>query len=204
MQGRELTKDEKLPTKRQLTTLARRKHIVQSAAACFVERGFHQTSMRDIAEQAEVSLGNLYNHFESKTELIAEIAGLEADDLKRMHHLLEEDAAAPEVIDAFIIAYFEYVSRPENAVLTAEITAEAMRSPQIVESFSENRKHTIDAVTNVIGADAFSFPEQRMEMAEILLDLVESAASRVAFESKSVKASTLLDIRSIVGRLLST
>lgn len=204
MQGRELTKDEKLPTKRQLTTLARRKHIVQSAAACFVERGFHQTSMRDIAKQAEVSLGNLYNHFESKTELIAEIAGLEANDLKRMHHLLEEDAAAPEVIDAFIIAYFEYVSRPENAVLTAEITAEAMRSPQIVESFSENRKHTIDAVTNVIGADAFSFPEQRMEMAEILLDLVESAASRVAFESKSVKASTLLDIRSIVGRLLST
>ncbi|MDC5518787.1 TetR/AcrR family transcriptional regulator, partial [Acinetobacter baumannii] len=50
----------------------RRALIVQAALQCFVERGFHCTSMRDIAQAASVSLGNLYNHFDGKEALIAE------------------------------------------------------------------------------------------------------------------------------------
>lgn len=204
MQGGPLEKDEKTPTKRQMATLKRRKHIVEAAAACFIEHGFHQSSIRDIAKRAEISLGNLYNHFESKTELIAEIAGLEADDLTRIQDILAQDGSGAEILDAFVVAYFDYVSRPENAVLTAEITAEAMRSPQIVETFSQNRKRTIDAVINVLGADAISFPERKGEMAEMLLDLIESAAGRVAFGTTYTKASTLSDLRSVIRRLLTS
>ncbi|HDO1150981.1 TPA: helix-turn-helix transcriptional regulator, partial [Aeromonas salmonicida] len=40
----------------------RRELIIQAALGCFIERGFHQTGMRDIAAAAGVSLGNLYNH----------------------------------------------------------------------------------------------------------------------------------------------
>lgn len=195
--------DEKTPSNRQMATLKRRKRIVEAAAICFIEQGFHQTSIRDIAKRAGISLGNLYNHFESKTDLIAEIASLEADEMVQILDVLDQEGPSLEVIDAFTVAYFDYVSRPENAVLAAEITAEAMRSPQIVGGFSENSSRRIDSITKVLGADAFSFPERKEEMARMLLDLIESSAGRVAFEKKKVKASTLADLRSVVRRLLT-
>lgn len=189
-------------TKRQLATLERRKHIVETAALCFIEQGFHQTSIRDIAKHAGISLGNLYNHFASKTDLIAEIASLEAEELITIRSILGDDGSALKIIDAFVVAYFEYVSCPENAVLAAEITAEAMRSPQIVAGFSDNRNTITAALKTVLGSTSISIPETLDEMALVLLDLVESAASRVAFETENIKAATLTGLRSIVQRVL--
>lgn len=48
-------------------TIARKKtSIAKAAKELFIKQGFHATSMRDIARQAKVSLGNLYNYFETK------------------------------------------------------------------------------------------------------------------------------------------
>ena len=44
----------------------RRETIVNAAIGCFIDKGFHTTSMRDIAQAASVSLGNLYNYFPGK------------------------------------------------------------------------------------------------------------------------------------------
>ena len=48
----------------------RKIEIVHAAVTCFLERGYHQTGVRDIAKQAEVSLGNLYIHFKGKEALL--------------------------------------------------------------------------------------------------------------------------------------
>jgi AcrR family transcriptional regulator len=47
--------------------IEKRKEIIEDAAReLFIKQGFHRTSMRDIAGGAEVSLGNLYNYYETK------------------------------------------------------------------------------------------------------------------------------------------
>ncbi len=51
----------------------RRQMIVETAAGLFIEKGFHQTGMRDIAGKAGISLSNLYNHFKGKNETSAEL-----------------------------------------------------------------------------------------------------------------------------------
>lgn len=43
--------------------------IVEAAHELFVQQGYHGTSMRQIARQAGVALGGLYNHFASKEEV---------------------------------------------------------------------------------------------------------------------------------------
>lgn len=43
--------------------------IEEAAFALFLERGFHATSMRQIAERAGLALGSIYNHFASKDEI---------------------------------------------------------------------------------------------------------------------------------------
>lgn len=50
-----------------------RQQIIQAAARLFVGQGYHGTSMRQIAEEAEVALGGIYNHFPSKQEIFVAI-----------------------------------------------------------------------------------------------------------------------------------
>ena len=43
-----------------------REQIIEAAHDLFIRQGYHGTSMRQIASQAEIALGGLYNHFSSK------------------------------------------------------------------------------------------------------------------------------------------
>lgn len=43
--------------------------IVEAAHSLFLENGYHGTSMRQIAEEAEIALGGIYNHFSGKEDI---------------------------------------------------------------------------------------------------------------------------------------
>jgi len=49
---------------------ARREQIVQAALGCFVEKGFHRTSMADIIAASGLSAGAIYLQFESKQDIM--------------------------------------------------------------------------------------------------------------------------------------
>lgn len=54
--------------------IERRKEKIEDAAReLFIKQGFHATSMRDIAKGAGVSLGNLYNYYETKDSIFESI-----------------------------------------------------------------------------------------------------------------------------------
>jgi AcrR family transcriptional regulator len=56
-------------TKGEVTRLA----VEDAALELFMEQGYHATSMRQIAEQADLALGGIYNHFASKEEIFEAI-----------------------------------------------------------------------------------------------------------------------------------
>lgn len=43
--------------------------IERAALRLFIRQGFHGTSVRDIADEAKVSLGNIYNYYKTKEDL---------------------------------------------------------------------------------------------------------------------------------------
>ncbi len=186
-----MTKGQMPETKRQAATAERRRHIVLSAAACFIEQGFHQTSVRDIAKKANISLGNLYNHFDSKAALIAEIASLEAAELEGIEGDLENTAAPDKAIERFTGSYFDYMAQPENAVLAFEIGAEAFRNPEIARGYVQNRKRLAAKLKNLLRAGAdhglFALGDAPGELADLLLDLIEGAALRTAFDNRGAQ-----------------
>jgi AcrR family transcriptional regulator len=51
----------------------KKRNIEDAARQLFIKQGFHATSMRDIAARAEVSLGNLYNYYGNKEDLLESI-----------------------------------------------------------------------------------------------------------------------------------
>ena len=57
------------PIQQQLVD-ARKNQILEAAAIVFAQKGFHPTTTKDIAKQAGISEGTIYNYFESKTALL--------------------------------------------------------------------------------------------------------------------------------------
>ena len=51
------------------STTDRRAHILASALAVFTHKGYHNTSMDDVAARAEISKPIVYQHFAGKREL---------------------------------------------------------------------------------------------------------------------------------------
>lgn len=86
------------------------KKIEDAALRVFTRLGFHGTSVRDIAKEAGVSIGNLYNYYPTKEEIFKSIIEryethmeklrrkalgpihgvFEPDELKRMAHVIRE------------------------------------------------------------------------------------------------------------------
>jgi AcrR family transcriptional regulator len=48
----------------------RRQQLVKAATNCFIKRGYHSTSMRDIAKVSGLSMGNLYDYISKKEDIL--------------------------------------------------------------------------------------------------------------------------------------
>ena len=57
----------------QATRRDRREDILQASLHLFATKGFHGTSMRDIAREADITEGLIYHYFESKRDLFRAI-----------------------------------------------------------------------------------------------------------------------------------
>lgn len=69
---------------RQARRAARRKaEILEAAANVFAENGFHRSTIKDIAEAADIAEGTIYNYFESKDDLLISLIDWLADLEKR-------------------------------------------------------------------------------------------------------------------------
>lgn len=54
---------------------ARRAEIIEAAFKCFMEKGFHHTTMQDIYKEANLSPGAVYNYFSSKEDIVITAIG---------------------------------------------------------------------------------------------------------------------------------
>lgn len=185
-----MRKDQPL-RKRDAALKERRIHILSAAIDCIVEKGFHNTGMRDIAKRADVSIGNLYNHFPGKHDMLVGIAELEADELSGFVDVLSDDGPVQETLRAFVQKYSAYTSHREAVILNLEITAEAMRERDIADLFLNARSPLTTALVALLrrGVDdgAFRTTAATAQTACFILDLVESGASRTLIEGADVQ-----------------
>jgi AcrR family transcriptional regulator len=83
------------PTRRERRAAQRKMQIINAAAHLFAEKGFHRTTTRDIAKEADVSEGTLYNYFKSKDDLLLDIMDMLDDvpsEADRFDQVVSEDA----------------------------------------------------------------------------------------------------------------
>jgi len=155
--------------------------------------------MRDIAGRADISLGNLYNHFKGKGDIIAAIAEVEAEALDPLLRPLEQ-APVPDLdaLSGFVSTYFELTSTPAYAALSAEIIAELFRNPDIAKSFEVSRVRLISAVHKCLPA-ALGETD-----AELVVSLVESAGLNAVGKGEGEKEHMLEALLAFVQRAVKS
>lgn len=189
-------------TKREKAAARRRQTILEAAMLCFIENGYHQTGVRDIAKRAGISLGNLYNHFSGKHEVLAEIAALERAELDRFLDLLSRPGPAVDILDRFVTVYATYLAKPENVILAIEISSEAIRKPDIGELFVANRDELVAALASVVrrGIEDGDFrasldPDNA---SQLIIELIDASAYRSVLGEVSPE-SILGGLKDFVG-----
>ena len=75
-----------------------RQAIIEASYRLFTEQGYHGTSMRDIAAQAGITAGSIYNHFTDKEQIIQSVILKYHPIVRVLPHLSEVEGASAEAL----------------------------------------------------------------------------------------------------------
>jgi TetR/AcrR family transcriptional regulator, cholesterol catabolism regulator len=94
----------------QQATTSRREELLAIAAELFAQRGFKNTTVRDIADVAGILSGSLYHHFDSKESMVDEILSTFQGELfRRYDEVATSDLDPREKFEAVIRISFEAI-----------------------------------------------------------------------------------------------
>jgi AcrR family transcriptional regulator len=104
------------PAASRLPAHRRRRQLLDVAVKVFADRGFHGTSMEDVADAAGVTKPVLYQHFSSKRELYLELLDDVGSRLvDEVTNAVAEANGPRRQVEAGFEAYFRFVARQHHA-----------------------------------------------------------------------------------------
>lgn len=184
---------------------ARREEILQAAFRCFGREGMAGTSVRRIAEEADVSPGALYHYFDDKAEILRALAD------RSVRHNVEAVERAREMED-FAAGLGEAVGRilaglgTEDGVRSTRanlrLWAEALSSPALLELFGDAYAANRDAVETFL-AEAAERGEVRddvdpRELAVVALSLLQGVVFLQALRPDLDEEVSLEAVRTVL------
>ncbi|ALR20169.1 MULTISPECIES: TetR/AcrR family transcriptional regulator [Sphingobium] len=113
--------------------------IIEAARHLFTNRGFHQAAMSDLAQQAGISVGQIYRSFSGKEEIIVKLVEDEIGSWKNEIRCLRrrEDFGQLAAADQLTSLLLSCIAEDREAI-SSEIMAEAYRNPEVaaaIQSF---------------------------------------------------------------------
>ena len=136
-----------------LPAARRRRQLLDVALEEFAARGFHQTSMDDVAEAAGVTKPVLYQHFQSKRELYLELLDDVGSQLLGAITEATGSAGGPrQQVEAGFAAYFRFVAERQSAFRLL-FGGGARRDRQFAEAVRRVEDSIAEAIAVLIEAD---------------------------------------------------
>lgn len=109
--------------------------LITAAAACFAEKGFSATSVREISTRAGISQGAMYTYFKSKDELVKAIV-LEEQNSALTAHNATYAGSYFDRLCAQVTSCISEIGYPITHQLWVEIMAESARNPELRKRIS--------------------------------------------------------------------
>ncbi|WP_035738350.1 TetR/AcrR family transcriptional regulator [Glycomyces arizonensis] len=156
----------------------RRAQLLQAAQEVFVSRGYHATSMDDIADRAGVSKPVLYQHFTSKLELyLALLDGRATELVERIREAMDRSEDNKERVDEAMRAYFDFVDAQGEAFRLV-FESDQRNDPAVAERVARMEDECVTALADTIMADTQVDKSRAELLATGLVGAAEVAARK--------------------------
>jgi AcrR family transcriptional regulator len=100
-----------------MSTSNRRGELLRIAGRLFAQRGFKNTTVRDIADAAGILSGSLYHHFDSKEAMVDELLSTFQTALFATYdEIIASDLDARAKVDAVVRASFDAIEQHHDEV----------------------------------------------------------------------------------------
>ena len=131
---------------------ARRTEIMDAAVKCFMEKGFHNTTMQDIYDAANLSPGAVYNYFVSKEDIVVSVLNEFRDwSISSITPLLSENQNESLIkYVEFWISYAKENVSPERFSITLDYYSEAARKNNIREAVLKSQDVSHDKIIEIV------------------------------------------------------
>jgi AcrR family transcriptional regulator len=153
----------------------RRRQLLDVALDEFAQRGFHATSMNDIADAAGVSKPVLYQHFRSKRALYRELLEDVGGRLRDAIGKATSEADGPrQQVEAGFAAYFGFVAE-QNAAFQLLFGGGARRDEEFAAAVRRVEVSIADAIAALIDVPGLSESRRRL-LAHGIVGLAEGTS----------------------------
>ena len=131
---------------------ARRREILLAAHRCFGRHGIHGTSIREICEEAEVSVGTVYRYFEGKDDVVRALAEWARMDKQKMVEGLDRDRPLDALTELSrrLLAPLGAPGAREAARLDVRLWSEALSDEGLEGIWRENYTSLHEAVEELV------------------------------------------------------
>ena len=173
---------------------------------CFAKRGFHQTTMLTISEEAGISVGLIYRYFESKDAVISAITEQHKQEI---NELIERARQAPTLLDSLEIFFTAHCCEDGPQILSpfvVDLFAEAGRNPRVAELVRSVVDTLVTGVTDLMerAPEMQNLPHRLdpREMAELIFATARGMMMRDVLELPHTPAAERRDRQLTVVRNL--
>jgi len=140
----------------------RRRQLLAVALRVFAERGYHPTSMNDLAEAAGVTKPVLYQHFRSKRALYLELLEDVGEQLRGAIDKATTEAGTPrEQVHAGFRAYFEFVAK-QRLAFQLLFGGGARRDEEFADAVRRVEVSIADSIAALIVVDGLDDDRRRL------------------------------------------
>ena len=120
----------------------RKEVILEKAANLFRKNGFNATSMRDLAEDVGVEAASLYNHINSKAELLQEICFRIANKFTaHMDEVIASEQSAIQKIEAILRFHIRQMIHNYEEVYVSDREWKHLTDPYLSNFKNQRRTH---------------------------------------------------------------
>ena len=173
-------------------------HIIESAIAVLKEVGTEGLTMRRVAAESSMSLGNLQYHFKDKTALMGGLAELyfnECSTLLAEYQHTPEDGTIEEKLNHLILEILDHVDHiSDMCKIFREIWALATRNDKLHSQLVEYYKTYFENLTQLLNP-LCSDDKSAKKMASLLMPYIEgySITVKALPQSKNETAAMLTE-----------
>jgi AcrR family transcriptional regulator len=137
----------------------RKEVIIEKARRLFLEKGFAATSMRDLAEHVGVEAASLYNHIQSKSEILQEICFKVANEfISNLEQVETSQLTALQKMETLIRFHIRMMLREYESIYISDHEWRHLPEPYL-SNFLNQRRHYRKRLSAII--------EQGMETGEM-------------------------------------